>query len=308
MSAFHSLTDNFASFFKKLNPKPSFEETAAREYKTIKGLLEDRNGPAAKLSPTCFLQGSYKQDTAIYSINDVDIVALCSLWQPDPGGGRGWSRDDIFATVAAPLLNDGRYNHKVRYGPQSMCIKVDLGIAIEILPVVYKAGVYDSSNEPFRLYRPEKPAWEDGYARRHQTYLSQKNQAERTGGRFIPAIKVLKHLRSQSELHAVSFHIECLLYSLPDAVFSGGPADYINAILNYLASKSASTWYQQQVMTPCGERKIFTASEWGAGSWATFHEHVRQWVQASQAAVMASIQSKAIEAWQLLLGNDFFPG
>ena len=138
--------------------------------------------------------------------------------------------------------------------------------------------------------------------------MSQKNQAERTGGRFIPAIKVLKHLRSQSELDAVSFHIECLLFSLPDAVFSGGPADYINAILNYLAAKSASTWYQQQVMTPCGERNIFTASEWGAGSWANFHEHIRQWVQASQAAVMASIEPKAIEAWQLLLGDDFFPG
>ena len=91
-------------------------------------------------------------------------------------------------------------------------------------------------------------------------------------------------------------------------LFSGGPADYINGILNYLAANSASAWYQKQVMTPCRERNIFTASEWGAESWANFHEHIRQWVQASQAAVMASIQSKAIQAWQLLLGDDFFPG
>jgi len=308
MTANYQLTENFSSFFKNLNPKQSYVEVAAREHNTITRLIEDPQGLAAQLSPTCFLQGSYKQDTAFYSINDVDIVALCNLWQPGSGGGRGWSRDEIFATVAAPLLNDGRYKNKVRYSAKSMCIKVDLGIAIEILPVVYQAGSRDPNKEPFRLYRPENQTWEDGYARYHQAYLSQKNQAATTGGRFIPAIKVLKHLRSRFELDAVSFHIECLLYSLPDALFGGGPADYINAILNYLAANSASAWHQQQVMTPCGERNIFTASEWGVGSWASFHEHIRQWVQASQAAVMASTQSKAIESWQLLLGNDFFPG
>jgi hypothetical protein len=308
MSAFYPLTDNFASFFKKLNPKDSFVETAAREHKTITGLLEDRNGLAAQLSPTCFLQGSYKQDTAIYSINDVDIVALCSLWQPGTGGGVGWSRDDIFRTIAAPLLYDGRYKNKVRFGTQSMCVKIDLEIAIEILPVVYKAATYDSSHEPFRLYRPEKQAWEDGYARYHQAYLSQKNQAGRTGRTFIPAIKVLKHLRSHFQLDAVSFHIECLLYSLPDSMFGGGPADYINGVLNYLAAKDASAWYRERVMTPCGERDIFTTSEWGAESWAKFHEYIRLWVQASQSAVAATVQSTAIQAWQLILGDDFFPG
>ena len=79
----HALTQHFASFFKKLNPSPSFEATAASEHKTIRGLIENPNGPAASLLPTCFLQGSYryKQDTAIYTINDVDLVVLCRLWQ-----------------------------------------------------------------------------------------------------------------------------------------------------------------------------------------------------------------------------------
>ncbi len=41
MSAYYPLTENFNSFFKRLNPKQSFVETAAREHKTITGLLED---------------------------------------------------------------------------------------------------------------------------------------------------------------------------------------------------------------------------------------------------------------------------
>src|SRR5213596_2190284 len=122
MTANYQLTENFNSFFKHVNPKPSFVEVAAREHNTITSLIEDPRGLAAALSPKCFLQGSFKQDTAIYTINDVDIVALCRLWQPgSSGGGASWSRHDIFAVTAAPLLADGRYRDKVRYHSRSMC-------------------------------------------------------------------------------------------------------------------------------------------------------------------------------------------
>ncbi len=64
--AIHYLSANFNSFFGRLNPGTSFEATASSLYNTIKGLIEDRRGLAAGLSPTCFLQSSYRQQTAIY--------------------------------------------------------------------------------------------------------------------------------------------------------------------------------------------------------------------------------------------------
>lgn len=156
--AVHPLSKNFQSLFSKLNPGSSFEQKASSEHNTIRGLIEDRDGLAAELVPVTFLQGSYRQKTAIYDINDVDIVALCKLWYPGNGigGGRSYRRDEIFRIIAAPLLADKRYRDKVRYGPQSMCIKLDLGIQVEILPVVFAAGNSDANQEPFVLYRPEK--------------------------------------------------------------------------------------------------------------------------------------------------------
>src|ERR1700682_3155894 len=129
--AVYTLSDHFAVFFGRLNPSASFESTASSQYNTIKGLIEDPNGAAGILHPNCFLQGSYKQQTAIHSINDVDIVALCQLWFPGSSSGRSFGRDEIFQIVAAPLMNDRRYQSKVRYGVNSMCIKVDLGIKVE---------------------------------------------------------------------------------------------------------------------------------------------------------------------------------
>jgi Second Messenger Oligonucleotide or Dinucleotide Synthetase domain len=309
MAAAHNLTNHFNHFFSRLNPSTTFESIASREYGAIKGLIEDRNGPAALLSPSCFLQGSYKQQTAIYTINDVDIVALCELWQPGSSGGTGrsYSRDEIFGIIAAPLLADYRYRDKVRYSSTSMCIKVDLGIKVEILPVVYKSGNNDYQKEPFRLYRPENQQWEDGYARYHQVYLSQKNAWARTGGNFIPAIKVFKHLRSKFSHDAVSFHLECLLYSLSDALYRGGPPDYIPALLESIAAVPADAWYRQRCATPCGERDIFTGGEWKAESWFEFHKLVVLWAKAARLANQDSNKNSAIATWQLLMGKEFFP-
>src|SRR5436305_434018 len=95
----HALTDHFAAFFARLNPSPSFVRTASSEHRTVTGLIEGTRGAAAELEPRCFLQGSYRQDTAIYTINDVDIVVLCRLWQGGEGGGggRSWDRDAWYA-------------------------------------------------------------------------------------------------------------------------------------------------------------------------------------------------------------------
>ncbi len=241
----------FQSFFGRL-------KTASSQHNAIRGLIEDRMGPAAELAPITFLQGSYKQQTAIYTINDVDIVVLCNLWYPGtPGGfGKSYGRDEIFRIIAAPLFADGRYRDKVRFGPQSMCIKVDLGIKVEILPVVFKAGNQDPDKEPFVLYRPETGKWEDGFARYHQAWLTIKNADNRTRGNFIPAIKVLKHIRSLFGLKSVSFHIECLLYFLDDAHHLGGPADYLAAIFRKIAAHKPADWYGTKCMTPCGDRDI----------------------------------------------------
>jgi hypothetical protein len=307
--AVHTLSDHFARFFNRLNPSPSFEQTASSEHTAITGLIESRSGPAGVLGPTCFLQGSYRQDTAIYAINDLDIVALCKLWYP-PSAGSGppyWTRDRIFDTIAAAITAGPRYAGGVHYSPTSMVIHVDLPIKVEVLPVVFKAGNSNPQAEPFVLYRPERQQWEDGYAREHQRLLTLKNSALLAGGNFKPMIKVLKHLRSIWGVAAVSFHLECLLYTLQPIVFIGGPADYIVNVLTTIVSTPADTCYQGYLTTPCKDRDIFTAEEWSYAQWLSFYANVQRWLLLAAAARDAPNKAAAIAGWQLLLGDEFFP-
>jgi hypothetical protein len=188
-----------------------------------------------------------------------------------------------------------------------MCIKVDLSIKVEILPVVFKNGNTNQLVEPFRLYRPETAQWEDGFARNHQKLLSAKNSYERTGANFIPVVKVFKHLRSRNKLNAVSFHIECLLHYLADSHFVGQPCDYIPAVLNKIASVTTENCYKTVVKTPCGDRDIFTASEWGTADWWIFHAHLQEWARTATLARDAQGKGDAIKYWRMLLGDDYFP-
>lgn len=78
--AIHQLSEHFARFFTVINPSPTWLSKASSQYNTIKGVIEGAGGNAGTLKPKIFLQGSYGRDTAIYTINDMDLVALCSLW------------------------------------------------------------------------------------------------------------------------------------------------------------------------------------------------------------------------------------
>ncbi len=308
--AIHALSAHFEGFFDQLNPSESYAATAASEHLKVRRLLEDRDGPAGGLEVVTFLQGSYKQDTAIHSINDIDVVALCSeLVHPGDGSstGKSWSRNDIFATLEAALLKNQGYRDKIRYSANSLCLKLDLEIKVEILPAVKKRGTVEVDTEPFRIYRPDDGGWSDAYARDHQRLLTKKN------GRcdnFKPMIKVMKHLRDVypdfSKEDAISFHLECLLYAVPDEGFDGGPADYIPRVLRSLANFTPGQATNSGIKSPSGDKILFSEGEWSSAAYTRFHKWAALWCSKAEAARDAPGSGAAVKAWQNLLG-DWFP-
>jgi hypothetical protein len=106
----------------------------------------------------------------------------------------------------------------------------------------------------------------------------------------------------------VSFHLECLLYSLPDSLFYGkGPADYIADVLTEIVATSAASWYVRYLPTPSGDRDIFTSREWGRPDWEAFHRTANDWSLWANVARFATDRDVAIQYWRRLLGGDFFP-
>lgn len=127
-----------------------------------------------------------------------------------------------------------------------------------------------------------------------------------TDGNFVPMIKVVKHLRDVAGLDAVSFHIETLLYHIGDQYFLGSPAEYIPTVLLAIAAQTAEQWYDQQVMTPCGDRDIFTPTEWTRSSWNSFHEALSMWAIRAEIAAGNADRRGTIAGWKYLIGDNYF--
>jgi len=87
------------------------------------------------------------------------------------GYGTPWDRDRVFNAVISALRGDLRYRDKLMpVKPDSMCVKVDLAIKVEILPVVRNIANIVTDREPFYLWRPQRNRWELGYASNVRKY------------------------------------------------------------------------------------------------------------------------------------------
>lgn len=308
----HKLSENFKSFFKNINPSTSYEEAAASAHSNITSLIESTAGPAGDLRIKCFLQGSYRRDTAIHTINDVDIVALCNLSYSERANEQ--TRNDIFRMIASAVAEDSHYTDKIRYRKRSLCIKVDLtGVKIEILPAIKVRGK-KHADEPFYIFRPDEDEsksgrWETTCAREHQKRCSQKNFD--TEQNFIPMIKVIKHLRDVRHdfepQDAVSFHIECLLYALKNNVYSGSICDVIESVLRSIASFTPDKAKSSDLRNPSGDVILFSPRGWDLGAYRRFNNTVQNWFAMAQKANQQTDGDKAVDTWKSLLGDDYFP-
>lgn len=307
------LSNNFDAFFKRINPSSSYINIAARAHSEIVSLIENKDGPAGDLKIRCFLQGSYKRQTAIHTINDVDIVALCKLSYSSNANQN--TRDQMFQFIADSISKNNRYSDKIKFNKNSMCIKVLLsGIKIEVLPALREENMM-FEHEPIYIFQPninenEEGFWRKTYARKHQQLCTQKNSSSNSF--FVPMIKVIKHLRSVrtelSDSDAFSFHIECLLYALRNSIYNKvAYCDCIESVLKALDGFSPEKATSSGLKSPCGDKEIFSNSEWSFDSYLNFHNAVKNWKKIAIYANRQTDKNKAIDAWKELLGETYFP-
>ncbi len=305
----NKLSSNFAAFFSKINPSKTYKNIAASAHSNITSLIEKSDGPAKDYKIKCFLQGSYKRNTAIHTINDVDIIAACDLSYKESANQN--TRNQIFKVISDSIGEAETYREKIKFNNESVCVKVLLsGIKIEILPALKIIGK-PIDHEPFYTFLPNNNfsgSWKKTYAKKHQVLCTQKNS--QTDGLFIPLIKVFKHLRfienSLSETIVPSFYIECLLYALKNTIYSGSISDCIEAVLQSLAGFSADKAYQSGLKSPCKDEVIFGTKKWCREDYNKFNSSVKKWYEIVKYANQLEDKDKAIDSWKSLLGDSYF--
>lgn len=232
-----------------------------------------------------FLQGSYKNDTAIYDINDIDIVALCVNNIP-----QYW--ENIYDDIVTKISSAQQYKGKVSKG--NKCVKLILSNKnIDIVPAIRQnisPRTRNNLNEPIQVYNRANQQIVDNYPKTHYANGTNKNQA--TNGNYKKCVRLLKNLINNHKKKdiAPSFYLECLVFSYTESSFNGDLVEKFYGILNHICNGNN---FNYQFTTVAGDKHVIQDNEWSLVKFNAFKTFLQQNIPNLSSAINATTQSNA---------------
>jgi hypothetical protein len=233
--------------------------TSKDTYATVKRALESQNAAYAKRQFEVFLQGSYANDTNIYTESDVDVVIrytgeffhnLEKLTSEQRGlfsavFPNGTYAYDTFKTSVQSALV-AAFGSSVQSGKKAFRIRASGARRSADVVCAFDHRRYTGFNslQDEKYYRGISfftfdNTRIDNFPKYHSQNLTAKHQA--TKSRFKPAIRMFKNIRSKlieresiANGEAPSYFIEGLLHNVPNDQFVNSLSDTTFNILRWL--------------------------------------------------------------------------
>jgi len=240
----------------------SIKQSAAT-YQSIKGALEATNTDYHGKNYHVFLQGSYGNNTNIFSESDVDVVIrLDDVYFSDtselsPEDQEAFERSFVRANYSYDQYKRDVLNAlKKRFGPDVECgdkaiivaangsrRKADIIAAMQFRRYWRFKGTYNEQYDEGICFFNGKGERIANYPKQHSENLTLKHQDCKQW--LKPMIRILKNIRSKLVENgtlqpgdAPSYYLEGLLYNVPNDKFGISYADsFVNAI-NWIQSEA----------------------------------------------------------------------
>jgi hypothetical protein len=244
-----------------------------------------------------FLQGSYKNDTSIREVNDVDIVALRKqtvsgvFSQEHYNSAISWN--DIFVTLKDKLEDAARFRGKASFGDKCVIIKDTFNA--DVVPAV---RIGDYGKDPIAIYSFREGAERLNNPRVH--YANGVRKHEATGKTFKPLVRMFKNWAANhwpDESVAPSFYVECLVYNVLDGQFQNDLARAFFSVgywieQNILPSPAPVVWSVAQ------DKDILVEKEWKRADYSRFHTQLVNSTSKVAAALSADTVAAATRNWR----------
>lgn len=270
--------------------RPPSETTVSRAisiHQSVRDLLGDTDYAT-------LLQGSYKNDTALWDMNDVDVVAVSRnlvsthFTGTTPTSGVPWT--EIFSRIEQKLQADPRYQGK--WSREDKCIRLNTGVKIDIVPAV---RIGEANADPIAIYSIRASRERKNWPRGH--FDAGAGKSSRTSGAFKQTVRLFKRWSRcwfSNRKIAPSYYLECLVYSQPDSTFSGNLASDFVAI-----ARNISLMAYGSVILPrlAGEGNLLTPDEWGMTEFLQFQRTLQGAASHASAAISAYSEAQAKSSW-----------
>jgi hypothetical protein len=242
-----------------------------------------------------FLQGSYKNDTGIPDLNDVDIVALRKSTTSGVFSGVvpiyliSW--EQIFREVQTALEASNHYRGKTELGDK--CIKVNTNFKADVIPAV---RIGDVATDPIAVYSFREGRERQNFPRNH--YANNVSKQARTAGAYKATVRMFKRWARNWfpwTDTAPSFYVECLIHSMPDDNFSPDPAASFLLVGDHIANQLHR---YSVIMSVAGDKDILTSAEWEPDKFEAFQAQLTLSVNLVARAFNATSSAHASHYWR----------
>lgn len=214
-----------------------------------------------------FLQGSYKNDTSISDINDVDVVAVrlstfSSTHSSVPTSNTiMW--DSIFSEIEHKLRNQKLYTWTVER--KDKCIEVKTtNFKADVVPAVQVQR--DHTEDPIVIYSFKNSAEKVNFPRTHWRNGVDKHAL--TNSNYKPTVRMFKNWKAAhfDGLDVVSsYQVESLVYGAPDNLFHNDPVTSFILVSNHIVKALAQRdVIPVKIHSVCGSEDI--TANWDFGS------------------------------------------
>lgn len=239
---------------------------SSNTYNTIGSVLEASTAAYAVKNLGVFLQGSYGNDTNIYTESDVDIVVrlddcfqsdLSELTEEEKTAYKSAFRDATYTHVdfKRDVLSvlTGQYGAAVKAGDKAIAIdasgsrrKADVIVAIQFRRYFKFRSSNNSEYVEGICFWNGKGERIANYPKQHSVNLTTKHQ--NTSKWFKPTARVFKNMRSRmvdagliKAGIAPSYYIEGLLYNVPNEKLTSSYQDCVVNTLNWYGHEASKT-------------------------------------------------------------------
>jgi hypothetical protein len=220
-----------------------------------------------------FLQGSYKNDTGVPDLNDVDVVAQRKSYYSTHFTGKVATNpvpwDTIFQQVHDRLEASHHYRGKTKRGDK--CIKVNTNFRADVIPAICIADVED---DPIAVYSFRERGERKNYPRDH--YERNTEKQARTADNYKASVRMFKRWARNwfagTDI-APSFYIECLIHGVPDGLFTSDPPATFLLVADHIVNKLDRN---DVIWSVAGDKDILTSAEWSPTKFETFQAQLGQ--------------------------------
>lgn len=244
-----------------------------------------------------FLQGSYKNHTAISDLPDIDIVVMRSqtysgTHSPHAGGHPTISWGQIFSPIKETLGGQKKYSWTLT--EKEKCIKITGDLNADVVPAVKYH--HDHLIDPIAI-RSYSQVERLSFPRLHIKNGEAKNVA--TNNNFKPTVRMFKRWACNhfDGTDTVSSHkIEALVHAADNSLFSADPAAAFLLVGSDIKDKLASIIVGSSILSVCGSENILNT--WDINARTAFREKLQQSLYSVALAYQATSAVEADRHWR----------